>query len=132
MARPKLSINAASGRWVNLGFRKMKPIMQGTIYWTPRILCLLFAAFISLFALDVLDGSHGFLQTALALIMHLIPTAILLVLLAVAWRWEWVGAVVFPGLGLPYIVMAWGKFPGSVYALIAGPLILVGILFWVA
>lgn len=110
----------------------MKPIMQGTIYWTPRILCLLFAAFISLFALDVFDGSHGFWQTALALIMHLIPTAILLVLLAVAWRWEWVGAVLFPGLGLLYIVMAWGKFPGSVYALIAGPLFLVGILFWVA
>jgi hypothetical protein len=106
--------------------------MQRTIQWTPRILCLLFAALISLFALDVFDGSHGFWPTALALIMHLIPTAILLVVLAVAWRWEWVGAVVFPGLGLLYIGMAWGRFPWSVYALITGPLVLLGILFWAA
>ncbi len=103
--------------------------MQRTIYWSPRILCLLFAAFISLFALDVFDGSHGFWQTALALTMHLIPTAILLGLLAFSWRWEWIGAVVFPGLGLLYIVTAWGRFRWPTYALIAGPLVLLGVLF---
>ena len=96
------------------------------------MLCLLFAAFISLFALDVFDGSHGVWQTILALIMHLIPTAILLGLLAVCWRWEWIGAVAFPGLGFLYVVMFWGRFHWPAYALIAGPLMLLGILFWAA
>ncbi len=110
----------------------MKPIIQKTLYWTPRILCLLFAGFISLFALDVFEESHGFWQTTLALVMHLIPTAILLVLLAVSWRWEWLGAVAFPGLGLVYIMMFWGRFRWPTYALIAGPLIVLGILFLVS
>jgi len=48
------------------------------------MLCLLFAAFISLLALDVFDGHQGFWQTALALTMHLIPTGILLTILAVS------------------------------------------------
>ncbi len=108
----------------------MKPVMQRTIYWTPRILCLLFAAFISVFALDVFDGSHGLWQTVLALIMHLIPTAIVLGLLALCWRWDWIGAAVFPMLGLLYIVMFWGRFPWPTYALMTGPLVLLGVLFF--
>lgn len=107
----------------------MKSHLQPVLFWTPRVLCLLFAAFISLFALDVFEESHGFWQTALALLMHLIPTAILLALLAVSWRWEWVGGVVFPTLGVIYLVAFWGRFNWSAYALIAGPLFLVGALF---
>ncbi len=103
--------------------------MKKTLYWTPRILCLVFAAFISLFAFDVFEGSHGFWQTALAFLMHLIPTALVLVLLAICWRWDWLGGVVFPILGLLYVVMFWGRFHWSAYALIAGPLALLGALF---
>lgn len=103
--------------------------MKKTLYWTPRILCLLFAAFISLFAFDVFEDSHGFWQTALALLMHLIPTALVLVLLAICWRWDWVGGVVFPALGFLYVAMFWGRFAWSAYALIAGPLALLGALF---
>jgi hypothetical protein len=36
--------------------------------------------------------NQGIWQKTVALLMHLIPTAILLVLLAGAWRWDWVGA----------------------------------------
>jgi hypothetical protein len=32
-------------------------------------------------------------------------------------------------LGVLYLVMFWGRFPWSVYALIAGPLFLLGALF---
>jgi hypothetical protein len=67
--------------------------------------------------------------------MHLIPTAILLIVLALSWRWEWVGGVLFTALGVLYLVMFWGKFALSVYLLISGPLFLVGILFlmnWVS
>ncbi|HMP82882.1 MAG TPA: hypothetical protein PKA41_09305 [Verrucomicrobiota bacterium] len=109
----------------------MKTSVRRILYWSPRILCLLFAAFTSIFALDVFDGQHAFLQTMLALFMHLIPTFILLLVLAVAWRWEWIGGVVFTALGVLYTVGLWGRFHWSVYVIMSGTLILVGALFFV-
>lgn len=107
----------------------MKTITRRLLYWFPRILCLLFAVFISLFALDVFDGRHGLWQTLVAFAMHLIPTALLLLFLALAWRWEWLGTVLFGGLGAFYLVAFWGRFHWSAYALISGPLFLLGTLF---
>jgi lysylphosphatidylglycerol synthetase-like protein (DUF2156 family) len=108
-----------------------KPVKR-FVYWAPRILGLLFAAFISLFALDVFGEGYGFWETIAALIMHLIPTAILLVVLALAWRWEWIGAILFAALGVAYIIMAGGKFEWATYLLISGPLFLIGALFLVS
>lgn len=107
----------------------MRKLFTFLLHWTPRGLGLLFAVFISVFALDVFDGQHGFWQTAMALLLHLIPTFMVLAVVALSWRWQWVGAVVFPFLGLLYLLQFWGRFPWSVYALIAGPLFLLGILF---
>jgi hypothetical protein len=107
----------------------MNNLTKQSLYWTPRILCLLFAGFLSIFALDVFSEDHGFWQTVVALLMHLIPSAIVVVLLAIAWRWEWVGAYVFAALGVLYLLMAWGRFPLSVYFTIAGPLFLIAGLF---
>jgi hypothetical protein len=99
------------------------------LFWTPRILCLLFAGFISMFALDVFQEKHGFWNTAIALLMHLIPTGILLIILTLSWRREWIGGLTFPALGAFYIFAFWGRFPWQTYLIIAGPLMLVGILF---
>mgnify|MGYP001813850633 CR=1 FL=1 len=99
------------------------------LFWTPRILGILFAIFISLFALDVFGEGYGPWETVVALVMHLVPTFVVLTALAVAWRWEWVGAVLFGGLALLYVVMAWGRFPLLTYVVISGPLLLVGVLF---
>ena len=99
------------------------------LFWSPRILSIIFAAFISLFALDVFGPGYSFAETIVALAMHLIPTAIFLALLVISWRWEVVGAVVFPVLGLLYIASFQGRFHWSVYLIIAGPLFLIGGLF---
>jgi hypothetical protein len=107
----------------------MNESLRRVVFWTPRILCLLFAVFISLFALDVFGEGYGFWETIFAFAMHLIPTAIVLVALAVAWRWEWVGAILFTALGVWYIVMTWKEFDWITYLLIAGPLFLIGALF---
>jgi hypothetical protein len=108
----------------------MNTATKRTLFWTPRVLCMLFAAFLSIFALDVFDESHGFWQTALALLMHLLPSTILLiVVLVVSWRREWIGGVLFNALAVFYIVFFWGRFPWFTYAAISGPLFLVGILF---
>ncbi len=59
-----------------------------TLLWLPRILCILFAAFISIFALDVFGAGYTASETLVALFMHLIPTGLILIALAIAWRWE--------------------------------------------
>ena len=107
----------------------MKTPAKRLLFWTPRILGLLFAAFISLFALDVFDQHQGLWNTILALLMHLIPTGILLLILAVTWRWEWVGGLLFPALGALYIIAFWGRFHWSAYAVLSGSLFLLGALF---
>jgi hypothetical protein len=107
----------------------MKKATKGLLFWGPRILCILFAAFVSIFAFDVFDAGYGFWKTILALLIHLIPTGIILVVLAVSWRWEWVGAILFSALGVLYIVMFWGRFIWVAYLTIAGPMFLVGLLF---
>jgi hypothetical protein len=90
---------------------------------------LLFAIFISLFALDVFMEGYSFWETIWALLMHLIPTAIFLLALAIAWRWEWIGGVLFILLGILYIVLFWEPDGWEVYLIISGPLFLLGTLF---
>jgi hypothetical protein len=107
----------------------MKTPMKRCLFWTPRILCLIFTAFLSLFVLDVFAEHQGFCKTTLALAIHLIPTGILLLILAVTWRWEWLGGLLFPALGAFYILAFWGRFVWYVYAVISGSLFLLGALF---
>lgn len=99
------------------------------LYWAPRILGILLAVFLSLFALDVFGGGYSPLQTIGALLLHLVPTFLVLVALAVAWRWEWIGAVLFGALAVLYLFMTWGRFPLGVYVSVSGPLALTGFLF---
>jgi hypothetical protein len=93
------------------------------------VLCILFAGFLSLFALDVFGEGYGFWNTMLALLIHLIPTGILLIALAISWRWEGLGGILFVALGACYLIGCWGRFHWSAYLVISGPLFLVGALF---
>lgn len=101
------------------------------LFWAPRVLCILFAVFVSLFALDVFGEGYGLWEAMLGFLIHLIPTGLVLVALAIAWRWEWLGGVLFIALGAWYIVMTWERANWSAYLLISGPLFLVGVLFLV-
>jgi hypothetical protein len=90
-------------------------------------LCIAFALFLSLFALDVFNEGLGLWKTILALSIHLIPTAFIVVVLALSWRWEWVGGGLFIAAGILYLTRMW-HHPSAV-AGISGPLFLVGALF---
>jgi hypothetical protein len=61
--------------------------------------------------------------------MHEIPVFILLLGIALAWRWPLIGTIIFVSFGLWYIATAWGVFPFITYLTIAGPPLLVGCLF---
>lgn len=109
----------------------MNKTLKLLLLWSPRILCIMFATFISLFAMDIFDGSHSFMQTLIGLLMHLIPTILIVGVLILSWRWEWIGAVVYNGLGIFYMLnTGFGKF--SWILIISGPLFLIGILFLIS
>jgi hypothetical protein len=99
------------------------------LFWAPRILGILFALFISMFAFDVFAEGLSVGEVILALIIHLVPTALVVLALVIAWRWAWIGAILFGALGLLYIVLGWGQFDWVAYLLISGPLFLIGALF---
>lgn len=100
------------------------------LYWTPRILGIAFAAFISLFALDVFAEGYGFWESLLGFAIHMIPTALLIILLVLAWRWEWIGTLAFSALGVYYLLTTWGRMHWAAYVTISGPLFLLSALFF--
>jgi len=83
----------------------MSDLSKRFLFWTPRVLSILFITFVSLFAMDVFDEHLGLWRTVVALAMHLIPSFVLVVGLILAWRWEWVGTALYGAAGLLYI--AW-------------------------
>jgi hypothetical protein len=107
----------------------MKSSLKRVLIWTPRVLAILFAIFISLFALDVFGEGYTFWETVWALLMHLVPTFLVLIALAIAWRWAWLGGILFLALGVGYLVLGGGRVHWSAVLFIAGPLWLVGLLF---
>jgi hypothetical protein len=110
----------------------MKSSLKRVLTWTPRVLAILFAAFISLFALDVFGEGYTFWETLWALLMHLVPTFLVLIALAIAWRWAWLGGILFLALGVGYLLLAGSRVHWSAVLFIAGPLWLVGGLFLVS
>ncbi len=99
------------------------------LYWAPRVWGIVYALFISLFALDVFQPGLPFAKVLLGLAIHLIPTAIIVVVLVFAWKWDWVGAVGFIALGLLYMWITRLHFPALVYFTISGSAFFIGLLF---
>lgn len=93
---------------------------RSLILWSPRLLGILVALFLGLFALDSLGEGIGF-------VIHLAPTLLLLAAVAISWRWEWVGGVVFLSLAALYAATTL-RHPDWILA-IAGPMVVVGALY---
>jgi hypothetical protein len=109
----------------------MSETTKRLLYWTPRALCIGFALFLSIFAMDVFDMPVDAWQKAFALLMHLIPTGLVLLALVIVWRREWMGAVLFPALAVLHLVTKWGQLHWSAYVVIEAPLVLLAALFWI-
>lgn len=104
------------------------------IYWTPRILGIMFVLFLMLFSLDVFDSELTFWQIIIGLFMHNIPALFLLIVLIISWKYEIVGGIVFIFAGLFYTLMMIKESDFQWYMLswiatITLPAFLVGILF---
>ncbi|WP_165221418.1 DUF7670 domain-containing protein [Aquisphaera insulae] len=107
----------------------MEHATASILYWTPRVLGCLFAGFVALFALDAFDGKHGAGGSPVAFAIHLIPAAIVLAVVLVAWYWSWAGPILLGGLGTWYVITTWGRMHWSAPVVIAGPCFLLALLF---
>lgn len=113
---------------------KNKPIkISKSLYWTPRILSIIFISFLALMSLDVFSPELSFWQIVVGLFMHNIPALVLLIVLLISWKYEIVGGIAFILAGLLYIAWLMRK-PFQWYMIIwslqiAGPAFLIGILF---
>lgn len=106
----------------------MKTRKNGFLYWVPRVLGIVMILFLALFSFDVFDMEGTLWEKIGGFLIHNIPSFILIVLLVISWRWEWVGAVGYTLLGLAYSLTNLTEH-WSAHALISGPLILIGLLF---
>jgi len=94
--------------------------------WTPRICCMLLAAFLMLFSFDVFGQGTGFWKTVAGFLIHNIPSIVLILILVFSWKWPWVGGICFFALGILYLVLLPGRNKSSVIDI---SLFAVGILF---
>lgn len=104
------------------------------LYWTPRILSIIFISFLALMSLDIFGTGLTFWQTVVALFMHNLLALGLLIVLIISWKREIVGGVAFILAGLTYIVLTIMRSPFEWYYLswiiqISGIAFLIGALF---
>src|SRR5271169_1716371 len=105
----------------------MTSAARRVLFWTPRVLTIAFAMFLALFALDVFNEGYTGWRLLLALVMHLRWPAMVAAVLVLAWRWEWIGTLLFAGLGMYYLRYNL-RHPNWILV-ISGPLFLIAVLF---
>jgi hypothetical protein len=91
-----------------------------------------------MFALDSFNPERTIWQQIGDFLMHLIPSFVLIALLIIAWKWEFIGGIIFALIGLgfsPFIFMHNYKMNHSVsmslttVLIINIPFVIVGVLF---
>jgi hypothetical protein len=97
------------------------------VRWAARILAIAAILFISIFALDAFEAGKPWNEIAAALFVHLLPNLVPIAVLAVAWRIEWLGGILFIAVGLsPFVLLSNPKW---VNLMLGAPFMLAGLLF---
>lgn len=103
------------------------------LFWLPRSLGIAMALFLALFAFDTFDRTSPWWFTLLNLVVHLIPTLLIMAMVTAAWKKPKRGALIFLFAGIfmtaAQIQNARGNIPLNILCL-AGPLFLIGYLYF--
>ena len=100
------------------------------LYWSPRILSILFVAFLCLFSFDDIGKFNGW-RAVLAVAIHLIIPAIVLLGAIIAWKRNLFGAVIFFFFAICYVYTIGLGRPFSWYLSISLPAIIISVLFFI-
>lgn len=90
---------------------------------------VLYAVALLIFAADVFNHEQNIAQTFYDILLHLLPTAVVLLIVVVAYNRPLIGAIIYLVLGLMYIITGWASMHWSAHILIAGPLLLLSVLY---
>lgn len=97
--------------------------------WFPRVLAISFALFISLFALDSFEGHASLTEKLGHLLMHLIPTFVVIGALLLAWHYRIIGGIVFMMLGLGFTIHFGTWKETELFLMFSVPLFVAGVCF---
>jgi hypothetical protein len=98
------------------------------LYWTPRILSILFVGFLFLFSFDAFKEYNG-LATLPSLFMHLLIPLAVLIATIIAWKKDLAETTIFFFFAAYYVYMVGLGRDWSWYASISGPALLIGVLY---
>lgn len=98
------------------------------LQWLPRVLGVLYALFLSMFAFDSWEGVSSFWEGLLGFFIHLMPVYVVAFALVAGWRWPRLGGVLFLLLAVGFTV-AFNWREVVTLALLGAPLVLIGALF---
>jgi hypothetical protein len=107
--------------------------MKKIIYWTPRVLSIIYILFLSIFSLDVFAEGYSIPQALVAFFMHLIPAIIVLLAFLFATKKPLYGGISFLILAFAFSVFFMQNANMQTFVIIGSililPLLLIGILF---
>ncbi len=97
--------------------------------WFPRVLAMVFAVFISIFALDVLEAHDPFFSKTAHFFIHLIPSFAVLAVLWLAWYQRIFGGLMFMILGMVFTIHfgTWREM--TLFLMFSLPLFVAGVAF---
>ena len=111
----------------------MKNNQNKFIYWTPRVLSILFIIFLALMSVNTIAQKLGLWQVVFGIFVNNIVAFILLAALIVSWKYEIVGGIAFILAGTLYsVLLARNTFEWYLLAwagIVPGITFFVGILF---
>jgi len=103
-------------------------VSQKILLWTPRIILIIFAAFLMLFSLDILSEGYSLWEGLAGFLIHNIPTLFIIATLVIGWRWPLYG-----GIGCLVIALGFVFFFGVnrivTFLILITPLLIAGGLF---
>jgi hypothetical protein len=96
--------------------------------WMPRALGIVVCGYIALFATDSFSNELPLAQRLRDFGIHLIPALVLVAVVVLSWRREWIGGSVFAAAALAYAYFA--HLRPSWVLVISGPLVVGAILYF--
>lgn len=106
--------------------------MKDVLTWFPRILVMVFVVFVSIFALDAFDEEGTFFVKIGHFLMHLIPSAVTLAFLWIAWRYRILGGLLFIVWGLIFTIYFGTHRTTPLFLMFSLPLLTAGLLFMIS
>ncbi len=111
---------------------------NNVLQWIPRILAILAILFVMMFSLDVFGGNEPIYMQLVGFLIHNIPAFVLMAALAIAWKREFLGGLIFIGLGTALSIFVFilnynrnhsALISLGIILMVAFPFVVAGILF---